>query len=160
MRLFVLPTWQTILLDIVIWLLIHLSAVRIALRRSDDVFRLDKSLYRVRSWEASVYETLFQIKRWKHYLPDAGTTQRLGFSKAQLQSKDPQYLERFVVETRRAEYSHYLQMIPAPLFFLFNEPWVGGLMIVYAVVVNLPCIITQRYNRPKLIRLLSKVKKT
>jgi glycosyl-4,4'-diaponeurosporenoate acyltransferase len=158
MRLLSLPTWQTILVDIVVWYIIHTVAVRIALRRPNEAFRVDKGIYNVHPWEARLYENVFWIKRWKHYLPDAGKRQRFGFSKARLTSKDKPYLEQFIQETRRAEFAHYLQMIPAPLFFLFNEPWVGWFMIVYAVVVNVPCIMTQRYNRPKLMRLATNVK--
>ena len=158
MRLLTLPTWQTIIVDIVVWWIIHTLAVRIALHRPDDAFATDRGLYNVHPMEARLYEKVFLIKRWKHYLPDAGKRQRMGFSKARLTSKDKPYLERFVAETRRAEFAHYLQMLPAPLFFLLNEPWVGWFMIVYAVAVNVPCIITQRYNRPKLLRLLSNVK--
>jgi len=39
------------------------------------------------------------------------------------------------------------------LFFLFNFWYAGIIMILYAFIANLPCIIIQRYNRPKLITL-------
>jgi hypothetical protein len=41
----------------------------------------------------------------------------------------------------------------APVFFLWN-PWWGDLIIVlYALVANLPCILVQRYNRFRLQKL-------
>ncbi|MBK8650664.1 MAG: hypothetical protein IPN23_02960 [Elusimicrobia bacterium] len=53
------------------------------------------------------------------------------------------------------ELAHWLAMTAAP-FFLWNRPWVGGLMAAYALAGNLPCVIAQRYNRARLARLLGK----
>jgi hypothetical protein len=43
---------------------------------------------------------------------------------------------------------HWLCIPPALLFFLWNPGPVGFVMILYAFVVNLPCILAQRFNRP------------
>lgn len=32
-------------------------------------------------------------------------------------------------------------------------------MLIYALLVNLPCIIAQRYNRPRVQRLLNRMKR-
>lgn len=45
------------------------------------------------------------------------------------------------------------RLLPAPLFFIWNPAWAGWLMIAYAFIANIPFIITQRYNRPRLRRL-------
>ena len=44
----------------------------------------------------------------------------------------------------------------APLFFLWNTPWLAGVMVLYGVAANLPCLITQRYNRARLLRILDR----
>ena len=67
------------------------------------------------------------------------------------------YFKKFLIEVNRAELSHWLQMLPAPIFFLFNLPIIGYFMIVYAVLFNLPFIIAQRYNRPKILRIINKL---
>jgi len=54
----------------------------------------------------------------------------------------------------RAEFAHWLTMAGAPVFLLWNECWAELIMIVYALAVNLPCIIAQRYNRSRLRRLI------
>ena len=71
---------------------------------------------------------------------------------------DEESIKRFILETRRAELTHWLSIVPAPLFFIWNPPWAGWLMVGYAVVVNAPFILIQRYNRPRLekIRLRAK----
>jgi hypothetical protein len=40
------------------------------------------------------------------------------------------------------------------LFFLWNPPWAGWVMVVYATFANFPRIIAQRYNRIRLRRCL------
>ena len=65
-------------------------------------------------------------------------------------------LGRYLVETRRGELAHWAIMAAAPLFLLWN-PWtIWLLMVAYAVVANLPCIVIQRYNRARLLRILKR----
>jgi glycosyl-4,4'-diaponeurosporenoate acyltransferase len=44
----------------------------------------------------------------------------------------------------------------SPLFLLWNPWWLGLVMIAYAVVANGPCILIQRYNRGRLVRVLAR----
>jgi glycosyl-4,4'-diaponeurosporenoate acyltransferase len=101
------------------------------------------------------YERLLRIKRWKSLLPEAGDLFKGGFSKRRMLRHDRAYLGRFVVETRRAELTHWLIMAATPFFFLWNPWWLGVAMVVYAVVANVPCLLTQRYNRARLVRILA-----
>jgi hypothetical protein len=61
---------------------------------------------------------------------------------------------RFILESKRAELVHWLAILPFWVFGLWGPPIVIPIMFVYALAVNLPCIIAQRYNRPRLLRLL------
>jgi glycosyl-4,4'-diaponeurosporenoate acyltransferase len=116
-------------------------------------------MFRVFKFEASglIYEKLFLVNKWKDKLPDGSKILKEGFSKNKVDAMSLDYFKKFLIEVNRAELSHWLQMLPAPLFFLFNLPIIGYLMIVYAVLFNLPFIIAQRYNRPKLIRIINKL---
>ena len=69
-------------------------------------------------------------------------------------SMQSEYLERWLVETCRAELVHWLALLSSGVFFLWNPPHLGFIMVLYAVIVNLPCVIVQRYNRPRLVRVL------
>jgi hypothetical protein len=62
-------------------------------------------------------------------------------------------------ETGRAEYTHLFAMLPAPIFFIWNPWWGGIIMIIYAVIINVPCIIAQRYNRARLEVILDNMKR-
>ena len=77
-----------------------------------------------------------------------------GFAKRRLLRKDPTYLRRFAVETRRAELIHWTVLLAGPFFGLWNPPVLTVAMIAYAVIANLPCIAIQRYNRARLAALL------
>jgi len=113
---------------------------------------------RARSWERDgrFYERVFGIRRWKNRLPDAARWFGGGFAKGTLAGTNPDYLRRFIRETRRGELCHWLAIGCAPVFFLWN-PWWGDLIIVgYAVAANLPCVLAQRYNRARFQRLLAR----
>lgn len=121
-----------------------------------DRFHPDSWLYRERSWEAGgrIYQTLFQIRRWKHLLPDAAPWFD-GFAKGKLGDKNPVYLRAFIAETCRGEAAHYAQ-IPGILLTLIWNPWpvAAIVMIVYAFASNLPCLLLQRFTRARLRGLL------
>ena len=64
----------------------------------------------------------------------------------------------FAAETKRAELTHWLTIVPAPVFFLWNPVWAGWVIIAYALIANLPFIITQRYNRGRIESILNSAK--
>ena len=74
-----------------------------------------------------VYENLFLIRSWKHLLPDAAPWMN-GFPKGSLQSTDTAYLQRFMLETRRGELSHWLQWFIISAFITWN-PFPANLVI-------------------------------
>ncbi|MDW0113292.1 hypothetical protein QT711_08830 [Sporosarcina saromensis] len=77
------------------------------------------------------------------------------FSKRQMHGRDSTSLSLFLLESRRAEFVHWLMIVPSFLFFLWNPLWAAWLNVLYAVLFNVPLIIIQRYNRPRLERIIS-----
>ena len=158
MPLFVLPPETIVMLNFFLWLLIHLTAGYVGARLPSSLFTHDTGIFRTRHWEnqGRWYQKVLKIKHWKKRIPDAGRAYGQNASKKKLESINIDYLKKFALETRRAEWTHWIQILPAPIFFLFNEWYIGIFMIVYAFTVNLPCIITQRYNRPRLLSVVQK----
>jgi len=99
-----------------------------------------------------IYQDVLKIKSWKRLLPDGAAVSKSGFRKKRLRSSDPAYIERFVLETCRAELTHWLIFAFAPVFFLWNDWRIGMIMIAYGIGANMPCIVTQRFNRVRLNR--------
>jgi glycosyl-4,4'-diaponeurosporenoate acyltransferase len=102
-----------------------------------------------------VYEKVFFIRRWKHLLPD-GAPWFDGFPKKKLESTEPGYLRKFILETRRGEFSHWLQIIAITGFIAWN-PFPANLIIIsYALASNLPCLLNLRHTRQRLLPVLQK----
>ncbi|RYD19752.1 MAG: hypothetical protein EOP88_17785 [Verrucomicrobiaceae bacterium] len=98
------------------------------------------------------------LAAWKRWLPDGASWFAGGFAKARLSSRDPGYLRRFMAETRRGELCHWSFLLLCPVFFLWNPPWACGVIVVYAVVANMPCIVLQRVNRHRLAAVLARAR--
>lgn len=159
MRLIHLPTFWTVLLDIMAWFLIHMGVVFWAVQIPVQRFDPDGFFFRPRSWEqgGAWYQRIFKVKRWKAHVPDGAEFMKdRGFPKKTLQDTNTAYLHAFMLETCRAEMTHWIIVFFAPFFFLWNRFWVGVFMIFYALAENLPLILVQRYNRCRFMRILQK----
>jgi glycosyl-4,4'-diaponeurosporenoate acyltransferase len=117
----------------------------------------DGPLTRLRPWERQgrVYER-FGIRRWKDRVPELGAAFRGGVSKRALGGRGTATLAEFAAETRRAELVHWAIPLVTPVFALWNPPWLLGAMVAYAVVANLPCLVIQRYNRGRALRVVDR----
>ena len=152
---FHLPSLLNIVVDFVAWLLIHVCVSLVIDKISPDSFNPESWLYKERRWEkgGGTYQVLLRIKKWKGLLPDGAVILKNRFRKKHLGNPDAMYILRFIEETCRAELIHWVIFIFSLLFFIWNEWWIGMIMIAYGFVVNVPCIITQRYNRIRLKRI-------
>lgn len=108
---------------------------------------------------AAVYDDVFRVKRWKNMLPDGAEWIGGAFTKREMKTLDPEYLQRFIVETWRGELCHYCAFLFVPVFFLWNPWWGNGVILAYAIIANLPCIIALRYNRIRLRQLLARLQR-
>ena len=154
-----LDLWLTIFLDIVLWLVFHMGFAKIAILIPDRFF--EKPIpddIDPRPIQQFFLKKVFYVHKWKKFSPDGGAYFKEGFSKRHLKEKNISYYEKFLIETRRAELTHYLQMLPAPIFFLFNPVWVGWFMIAYAILFNIPFILIQKYNQPRIKKLIIKTR--
>jgi glycosyl-4,4'-diaponeurosporenoate acyltransferase len=145
-----------LLLDFLAWLVINLSVAGVLSRLHHESFVPDTWLFKERNWEKQTrfYEHFFKIKKWKGWLPDGAEVSRKAFKKKHLQTADSAYIRIFILETCRAEILHWIIFLFGFIFFIWNPWYVGIIMIVYACITNLPCVLTQRYNRIRLKRLL------
>lgn len=136
------------------WLVLQLSIAAIAIRLGPEYFANDNGLYRVRPFEIKLYKRWLHIRRWKRMLPDGASWVGGSFRKKTFQGSNPDYLRQLLIETRRGEAAHWLMLASFPVFFLWNPMWARIVMVLYAIIVNLPCILVQRYNREAAHRLL------
>lgn len=107
-------------------------------------------------WErdGAVYQRWFRIKAWKQLIPDAGATSPYRFRKKYLKSTDDEYLQQFVLESVRAELTHELTLLFAIPIILVAPIKIAKWLILYSLIMNIPCAMIQRYNRPRFERIL------
>lgn len=60
------------------------------------------------------------------------------------------------METWRGELCHWAALASTPVFALWNPPWAILIMTLCGLLLNIPCILVQRYNRIRLRRLVEK----
>ena len=144
-----MPQTVTVAVDVVAWGVFHAATGYAAHRLGDERLSRDGVVLRPRGFERDgrFYRRRLRIHRWKDRLPEAGALFTGGVSKRQLPAADVAGLELFVRETRRAELGHWWAMACSPLFVLWNPPVPAALLMGYGVLVNLPFILIQRYNR-------------
>lgn len=158
MQLIEFPMIWTIIIDSFAWAFFQISISFFTLSLTEGYFQKQSFIYPARKWEndGQFWQTHFDIKKWAKVIPDGTRILKSGFYKKQLQQKGTNYLELFILETKRAELTHWLSILPSGLFFLWNPVWIGWIMVVYAFLFNVPIILVQRYNRPRLERVLNR----
>ncbi len=160
MQIIFLSEALTIILCFLVWPVLQVGAALICLNMPDRCFLPDGFFFRTHRFEkgGQLYDRIFKVSRWKHLLPDGGMVcKKRGFKKKRLDSFTEDNLNRFLVESARGELTHWLAILPFWIFGFFAPARVIWYMLLYALLINIPCIIAQRYNRPRVHRLLSRV---
>ncbi|MDN6625769.1 MAG: glycosyl-4,4'-diaponeurosporenoate acyltransferase [Pisciglobus halotolerans] len=158
MPLIQLPALWIVVLDLFAWFFFHLSISWAMLKVPDSFFSQRLHWFQSKGWEneGNLWQQLFRVKAWKRFVPDGTMLLKKGFDKTSLEKSDLKYLNKVVIEMRRAELTHWISILPAGLFFLWNPLWASWFMVLYALGFNLPLIILQRYNRPRIERVLKR----
>ncbi|MGP4076934.1 glycosyl-4,4'-diaponeurosporenoate acyltransferase CrtO family protein [Halobacillus sp. K22] len=138
---------------IIAWVIIHIGVSVLVSQLPASMVLSFSKLYQLKKWERNgrVYERL-KIRKWKHVLPEARKWVNQGKGKTAVQLRNEKDFQALDLQTSRSELSHWAQILPSPLFFFFLPVWAGWVMILYAILFNMPFIIVQRYNRSRLER--------
>jgi glycosyl-4,4'-diaponeurosporenoate acyltransferase len=150
---------MNVLAIILYWAALQILIPLICLKIGDRHLSPYLFLFKTRKWEknGNVYKKLFKIKRWKKLLPDGGAVIKSGFKKRHIDTSSKEVLEKFTLESCRGELVHWLLIIPFWTVGFIAPPIVVVYMFIYALIANLPCIIAQRYNRPRVLKLISRI---
>jgi glycosyl-4,4'-diaponeurosporenoate acyltransferase len=139
-------------------MIVHLGVAYIF--RNINEYNHKNFLFRIRNWEKHglIYQKLFKIKKWKKLLPAGDELFKDIPHKKNLVKNDANTIHIFINETCRAEIIHFIIMLSSLLFFLFSRWIIALAMVGYAILENIWCILTQRYNRARLIHILENYK--
>lgn len=150
-------TFWLIVVNTCAWVIVHFGVAYFSSRIGVAKFNPHNMLFKTRSWELNgrIYQNVFRVRRWKRLLPSGGKIFGL-FSINDFHSSAQNYIRKWIVESCRAELTHWIAILPVLFFILWNpvEAWI--INIVYAFCANLPCIISQRYNRPRVLVLVKR----
>lgn len=152
-------TLTNVLAIILLWSAIQLLVPLCCLQIGDKWLSASSGIFRTFEWEkdGEFYNNVFKIKKWKHLLPDGGAATKNGFKKRHIDAASKENLYKFNTESCRAELVHWVLILPFWVIGFIAPPFVIPVMLLYALFANLPCIIAQRYNRPRILKLLAKI---
>lgn len=118
-------------------------------------FSAERFPYRAAEWEngGKVYEKL-GIKRWKDFLPDMSRIMPDMVKKKVTKQSREQGMGVLIAETCVAECVHFwLIVLSLGIFSFWRGGWAVVFWLVYNILGNVPFMIIQRYNRPRLVLL-------
>ena len=122
-----------------------------------NLFDYTSALYRQRNWEKSnkVYGFL-KVSKWKGRVPDMSKIVGKMPDK-RISCLNVDTLNMMIKETCVAEFAHILLIIFAiPMNFMWDGIYGFVCFLMYSIG-NIPFIIIQRYNRPRLIKVLERL---
>lgn len=122
-------------------------------------FNPEKFPFRSFAWEneGKIYEKI-GIQWWKTHTPDMSKYIRRAFPKQGNMMRDPVHLRRLVVETCSAEFVHWCLIFLSPVFVVLMDE-LGVLSMVIYILGNMVSLVIQRYNRPRILKIVQRIEK-
>ena len=116
-------------------------------------FHADRFPYKTAAYEPKIYQAL-RVKSWQGKVPDMSRIFKRIMPEKKMTAETIADVPRMLEETCVAELTHFLLSLLG-LAMLWLWPGAGGIIVtvIYILLGNLPFIIIQRYNRPRLQRL-------
>ena len=117
-----------------------------------DSIQFEKFPFAPYRWESEgrFYKKL-RIEAWKRALPDKSRYMRTMVKKNLGEDRSSKHTKRLIEETCVAELVHWLLLLAGPLFRLISDSVFGLIASILYSLSNVPFIMIQRYNRPRLI---------
>ncbi|MDD6485259.1 MAG: hypothetical protein PUF72_11940 [Clostridiales bacterium] len=120
-----------------------------------DIFNCRSWFFRERAWESKLYVFL-RVPKWKMRVPDMSIYVKRLMRKRLDNGMSADKMNALVAETCVAESAHVLLCFLALGMVLIWESSGGAVCTLLYAFGNIPYIIIQRYNRPRLMRTLEK----
>ncbi len=140
------------------WMVVSFSVGYRAVRWSTERLEHTGPVTTVRRWEhgGSIWQRLLAVGRWKDRVPDAGGFFAGGRPKRSVGSRSTDRLEDFRRETVRAERVHWIILSSTLIHLVWCRPTLAAVMVVFGLVLNVPFIVIQRFNRGRIDRVLAR----
>lgn len=115
-----------------------------------------KWLYKERKWEkgGNIYQDIFKVRKWKGRMPELSDFIKSIYPKKYIKEHDIENLLIYLAESCKAELTHVAIILSSLLFHAWNGDFIANVIFIIAFILNVPYIIIQRYNRPRIINIL------
>ncbi|MCH3971623.1 MAG: hypothetical protein LKE53_02440 [Oscillospiraceae bacterium] len=144
------------LLVIGLW---HGTSFLMSTHLPNSYFQPSSTQFRAWKWERGGrwYRDHLHINDWKDRVPQFISQD--GFSKKHITSVSSKYLDDFIAETCRGEWTHTLNLGCIFVVLILNQSLVGFTFSILIFFGNSPFAIIQRYNRFRLVALRKRLYK-
>lgn len=157
-------TWMTVwmfLINTSFWFVCCFGMAWIVRAVPKSLYNQSRWFFKEKFFERCLYKKI-NIASWKDKLPEWGKF--LNFEKKNLKKElSIEYIDKFILETYYAEIGHLGIAVFGFACILVNPSSYALMALIFAIVnflIQIPFILIQRYNRPRLIRLRLKYKRT
>lgn len=142
-------------LDMFLWNLLlvgiwHTVIFIACIKFPKSTFDPSKEKYVAKAWEhgGRLYKEKLKINIWKDKVPQF--IGKGGFSKRHLTDVSIDYLDEFIFETCRGEWTHRKNCLSIIIPLLLNPLLIGIFFSFLILLGNVPFLLIQRYNRFRL----------
>jgi glycosyl-4,4'-diaponeurosporenoate acyltransferase len=150
-----MKAWEAVAVDSALWAAWGALVGLVGSKLPDRRFANDGPLTRLRPWERDGrLWAVVGLRRWKRFAPELGWLTGSAPKKRLPPGADGR--KRLETETRRAEVVHWAACLPLLAMPIWGPAWIFGVMVIYGLCANVPCIIIQRYNRGRLLRVANR----
>jgi glycosyl-4,4'-diaponeurosporenoate acyltransferase len=153
-------TLWMIIVNTSFWLVCHFGIAWGVRLFSRSLYERNKWFFKEYPFEKRLYKKIHLVK-WKDKLPELG--RMMNFEKKHLKKQvSLKYIDKFILETYYAEFGHLAIAILGFLCILVNPSEYIRMALICSVInfiIQIPFCLIQRYNRPRLVRLKSRLNK-
>ena len=142
--------------NIFLFILLSIANTFLSLKFPKSILDYQNWIYKDKKWEdgGEVYQRVLKVRNWKNQLPELSDFLKPIFSRKHIASFDEKHIQKYLLESCRAELTHWGIILSSLLFGIWSSFLQTFFMIFLALGLNLPYVIIQRYNRPRIIRFL------
>lgn len=142
------------------WFSIQMTLAHFGTKIPNSFFEKNGHIFRIYSWEnnGKFWNRILKVNQWKYLIPEGSKLNSHIYNKNSIEDLNIETLKQVDIEMKRAELIHWLSIIPV-IIFVKSSRYIQIINLIYVLFSHIPVILVQRYNRPrleKLIRLIYK----
>ena len=150
-----MKAWEAVAVDSALWAAWGALVGLVASKLPDQRFANDGPLTRLRPWERDGrLWAVVGLRRWKRFVPEVGWL--TGSAPEEALAARRRWPEAARDGDSAGRSRALGRLLASPRDADMGPAWIFGVMVIYGLCANVPCIIIQRYNRGRLLRVANR----